>query len=184
MLLSDGRVFVCGGYNGLVESSVSSAVYVYTPATDTWQTLNSMLVRRCIHTASLLNDDRVLITGGQNLNSTQESSTEIYTTTANSGTGQSVFGNFLSVSRQTHTATLLQTADVLVIGGENGSIGSIAQNEQYSHTTGAWSEPSSLATSRESHTATLLPSGQVLVTGGTSYTPSGPRTILDSAELF
>lgn len=79
--------------------------------------------------------------------------------------------------RTGHTATLLQTGQVLVTGGRTLSILDTA--EQYDPAAGAWTLVSPLSHPRTDHTATLLPNGKVLVVGGRDA--SGP---LATAELF
>jgi hypothetical protein len=60
-LLPDGKVFVCGGYDG--DTKVSSTE-IYTPSEDSFTDGPSMLVPRMEHVATLLLDGRVLICCG------------------------------------------------------------------------------------------------------------------------
>ena len=92
--------------------------------------------------------------------------------------GRWSFPNPLATPRGGHSATLLSSGTVLVIGGD-GTDGSLAGAEVYAPGLERWRPTGSLAMSRHKHTSTLLPSGQVLVTGG--YGPSGS---LASAELY
>ena len=80
----------------------------------------------------------------------------------------------MSKPRDGHTATLLPSGQVLVVGG--GS----AQAELYDPASGVWTPTASLATPRSYHTATLLPSGEVLVAGG----QDGNGGTLDTVELY
>jgi hypothetical protein len=66
-----------------------------------------------------------------------------------------------------HTATLLPTGKVLIVGGSNGG-GALATAELYDVATGLWGPASSLTTPHEGHTTLLLDSGKVLVTGGSA----------------
>jgi hypothetical protein len=84
----------------------------------------------------------------------------------------------MTTARRSHTATLLPTGQVLVVGGSN-----LTSAELYEPATGQWGATGSMATSRESHTATLLPNGEVLVAGGIhwiNFTPIRTAT----AELY
>lgn len=72
----------------------------------------------------------------------------------------------MTTSRQLHTATLLPSGKVLVVGGLTTAGTSLATAEVFDPWTGTWSATGSLTTARGGHTATLLPSGRVLVTGG------------------
>jgi N-acetylneuraminic acid mutarotase len=83
----------------------------------------------------------------------------------------------LSVARRLHTATMLSSGRVLVVGGYDAT-GVLASAELYDPQTGAWSNAGSMAASRYFHSATLLANGIVLVSGGAG---SGA---LGSAELF
>jgi hypothetical protein len=80
----------------------------------------------------------------------------------------------MSTGRQSHTATLLASGKVLVVGGCCG----IASAELYDPATGTWSPTGSLHTGRFNHTATLLPNGKVLVVGGSN------EISLATAELY
>lgn len=66
-LLVDGRMLVTGGLGPFDYEDVShsiTAAEVYDPATGTWSTTGSMITGRYDHTATLLNDGRVLVAGG------------------------------------------------------------------------------------------------------------------------
>jgi large repetitive protein len=66
-LLPDGRVIVVGGwksYDGYEDALLDSAE-VYDGTTDTWTLLAPLSIGRVYHTATLLPDGRVLVTGGE-----------------------------------------------------------------------------------------------------------------------
>jgi hypothetical protein len=83
------------------------------------------------------------------------------------------------MARENHTATLLPSGKVLVVGGFADNGGRLSSSELYDPAAGSWSSTGSLGTGREGHTATLLPSGKVLVAGGGIVGSS-----LSSAELY
>jgi Galactose oxidase, central domain/Kelch motif len=81
--LADGRMLVVGGrsFDGTVPASVATAE-VYSPITNDWSSVGNMSVARAYHTATRLNDGRVLVCGGHSgptFNRQQLSSAEIYT---------------------------------------------------------------------------------------------------------
>ena len=81
--LADGRMLVVGGrsFDGNVPASVATAE-VYSSSTNDWSSAGNMSVARAYHTATLLNDGRVLVCGGHSgptFNRQQLSTAEIYT---------------------------------------------------------------------------------------------------------
>jgi Galactose oxidase, central domain len=72
----------------------------------------------------------------------------------------------LNTPRTAHTATLLASGQVLVVGGEDSGNNFLTSAELYNPVTGKWAATGSTATRRMDHTATLLPNGEVLVSGG------------------
>lgn len=140
----------------------------------------SMEATRAAHTATLLPNHNVLITGGFSSESTFESlaSAEIY----NSKTATFSDTGSMSLARSSHTATLLANGKVLIAGGTSFYDQPpfvTATAEIYDPATGTFTATGSMATPRENHTAILLPDGTVLIAGGDNSTGA-----LDSAELY
>ena len=130
---------------------------------------------RFSHTATLLADGKVLVTGGFGTSSgDQLASAELY----DPATGTWTFTGTLNTARAIHTATLLPDGRVLVAGGFNDNI-HLASAELYDPASGTWTVTHRLNQGRYLHTATLLPSGEVLVAGGISDVHS-----LASAEVY
>ncbi|MCH7593503.1 MAG: hypothetical protein IIB27_03235, partial [Chloroflexi bacterium] len=75
----------------------------------------------------------------------------------------------LSHARAFHTATLLDSGGVLLVGG-SGPQGVLSSAEVFDPESNAWAAPTEMSDPRSFHTATLLKDGRVLVTGGISRT--------------
>ncbi len=77
----------------------------------TWTTTGSLNTARCCHTATLLPNGQVLVTGGEAGNVL--TSAELY----NPATGKWTATGSMATPRVSHTATLLTNGEVLVTGG-------------------------------------------------------------------
>jgi N-acetylneuraminic acid mutarotase len=150
-----------------------------------WSLTGSLNTARCGHTATLLTSGKVLVVGGSNngncasFNLTTLDSAELYDPVTGSW---SVTGS-LKQPRANHTATLLPSGLVLVVGGvvaTAGSFHTISTAELYDPVARNWSFTGNLTAPRAYHTATLLQNGKVLVTGGSG----GGSGALASAELY
>lgn len=83
----------------------------------------------------------------------------------------------MSVARYSHTAILLNSGKVLVVGGAP------AGPELYDPSTGTWTNTGTMSLpARGFHTATLLNDGRVLVAGGTYVFPDYSETA--TAEVY
>jgi hypothetical protein len=117
---------------------------------------------RLFHQATLLQDGRVLITGGANLASL--ASAELYDPASNtfSPTGG------LQNARQLHTATRLGSGLVLVAGGAPAfqSLNAVAEAELYDPAMGTFRSAGALLFPRQRHTATPVSPSDVVLIGG------------------
>jgi hypothetical protein len=124
-----------------------------------------MTVPRSGHTATLLVNGKVLVTGGAN--GAADVTAEVYDPAAQTFTST----GSMAEARIGHTATLLATGQVLIAGGSS------ATAELYDPASGTFTPTGHMNQTRSSPTATLLNSGKVLVVGG------NPSTDL-RAELY
>ncbi|MEI7645115.1 MAG: kelch repeat-containing protein [Chloroflexales bacterium] len=135
-----------------------------------------MAIARYLHTATLLDNNKVLVIGGYVYPSGRYlASAEVYDPA--SGTWNTT--SSMAIARSYHTATLLNNSKVLIVGGGEEMSMYPTSTELYDPATGTWSFTYfSISVPRRSHTATLLPNGKVLLAGGTSG-----ATSLSSTEI-
>ncbi len=141
--------------NGSVSALVTVTVLqgIFGPPAD-------MNVGRNRHTATLLQDGKVLIAGGLGNASLQSPlvSARLYDPAT---AAFAITATGMADARASHTATLLRSGNVLIAGGGNSSA------DLYDPaTTGFTATPNLMTAPRMNHTATLLPDGKVLIAGG------------------
>lgn len=177
-LLPDGRVLVTGGTSGGYPDQIApvASTELYDPGLGTWSPATSMSTSRSGHSATLLSDGRVLITGGTS-QFRYERSAEIYNPAARTWSP----AGSMSTSRYYHSATLLPDGRVLVSGGSVDGHSFLATAEIYDPVLGTWSPTGSMSTVRFAHTATLMSDGRVLLSGGQydGITSGGTAEIYD-----
>ena len=132
---------------------------------------------RTEHTATLLDDGKLLVAGPGSLNGQPIGSTELYDLA--SGTW-SATGTMIDVVGE-NTATLRLDGRVLVAGGCCVGNDVVTSAEVYDPATGTWSATESMIDGRGGHAAILLGTGEVLVVGGTR---AGVSDALASSELY
>ena len=143
-----------------------------------WKLTGSMLEARVGHTATLLDNGRVLVVGGGSATSPLLAGVEVF----DPARGDWSSAAPLATPRSGHTATFLRDGRVLVVGGMGGQpprFSALASAEIYDPATDTWSATSSLSGKRSGHTATQLPDGSVLVAGGWS-----DPLALETAEIY
>ncbi len=201
--LPNSQVLVAGG-NGTGVQCFNSAE-IFNPAAGSFSSsANAMYDAHCfVHTTTVLQDGRVLITGGEDATGNLVNTADMYNPT----TGQFDCSGLGGVSATTqfcqntmndtlflHTATLLQNGQVLIVGGNDGV--PVANAQIFDPTSGTFGCAAlgganasgfcnnTMTDSRQNHSATLLVSGpvagDVLIAGGLDA--SG--VVLQTAELF
>lgn len=163
-LLPNGKVLIAGGLSigadGTFGHSVSSAE-LFDPATETFSVAGAMFTARAGHTATLLNNGTVLITGGRG------ATAEVYDPATGAFTQ---VGNMVA-ERGAHTASLLKDGRVLIAGGAQEGpdafqIYPVATAEIYDPTTQTFTRVGDMPNEAAWHTASVLLDGRVLVAGG------------------
>src|SRR5262245_59063360 len=151
-------------------SAVAQAPGIFFP------TGNMTTPRRSSHTATLLLNGKVLITGGSQEHPASaelfDPVTDTFTPTGNMTTGR--FGN---------SATLLPDGRVLIAGGYY--LGYLDSAELYDPATGTFTATGHMVTPRWG-TATLLNNGRVLIAGGGRECPNGADgcLIVDRPQIY
>jgi hypothetical protein len=186
-LLSDGRVLIVGGTaneSGSIEGAgpCLNSAEIFDAATNSFTATGHMAYARCGHTATLLADGRVLVTGGGVFygDPTCLASAEIF----DPKTGRFSLTGSMSEVRIGQAATRLADGRVLIAGGNDNLYHPLASSELFDPKSGKFSPTGSMTDKRTWYTATLLADGRVLVTGGDSknWSYSGPFNA--SAEIY
>jgi len=132
--MSDGTILVVGGSSGTISGDVPSSTYLssaetYDPLTGIFTVIGSALIdTRGFHTATLLADSTLLITGGYGLLSTSVlTGSSLATAEIFDGAVFAHTNTDMPLERANHTATMLPSSGkVLVVGGAGYSSGSFA----------------------------------------------------------
>ena len=149
-----------------------------------WTATMSLKTSRSSHTATLLPNGKVFVAAGLHsigpCFNTQQSSTvqtpELYDPASGLWTNGPA-----GSGRQSHTATLLPSGLVLLVGGAGNKCGAVVVStvERYDPAANAWLNAPPLSTPRVGHSATLLADGRVFVVGG-----SGGGPTLFTTEIY
>ena len=180
VLLADGRVMVIGGgaYPAAGISPHGSAAAtlppeIYDPAHDAWTTVAAQRFDRPVDpTATLLQNGRVLVVGGQYMwNSPDEDTerSEVYDVARNQWTDVAPDPRF--PARQFQTATLLPDGRVLIAGGMI-DLQPTAAAALYDPATNSWLEVARMNHARCGQGAALLLGNRVVVIGSACWTSS------------
>jgi len=136
--------------------------------------IRSMTAKRAAHTATLLDNGKVLIAGGFVANGSGLSSVELFDPASKTFSSA---GNLAS-PRAGHTATRLPNGKILIAGGYNGDY--LNSAEMFDPATNRFTSAGRMVTARSGHVATLLNNGKVLLAGGVGT----GWTFLADAELY
>jgi N-acetylneuraminic acid mutarotase len=186
-LLGNGKVLVAGGtdkpYVGAPNTTYFANAELYDPATGIWTSTGLLNDARGGHTATLLDNGKLLVAGGYN--GVYLASAELY----DPATGSWTATGLLSLAREGHTATLLNNGKVFVAGGFDGNGGYpgvfLTNAQLYDPATGSWADTyGTLNQGRAGHTATRLLDGKVLIANGRKDNSGQIGSYLQSCELY
>jgi hypothetical protein len=159
-LMDDGTIVIAGG-TGSAGAGPAGAE-IFNPTTSTFKATTMSIP--AAGGAFVGNGTEAIVAGGQIASAQYVQSTEIYEMSSQ------VFssGPLLSAERRDASASWVNGAQTVVIGGRNAS-GAVGNIDVFSGPTMAGSTVSQgapLQTPRYGHTASVLPGGQILVIGG------------------
>lgn len=179
-LLKNGKVLLTGGRSASASGSTLNTAEIYDPESGSFAaTSGTMTQPRAYHTATLLEDGRVLITGGL-APAASTKTTEIF----DPATGLFTVADEMKTARNYHAAVLLNNGTVLITGGATGSTGaSLNSAEIYDLAEGEFRDIGSMSAAHSKHTATLLANGYVLI-AGSSDTVFPSTFVSNIAEVY
>lgn len=163
-LLPNGKVLIAGGTSGQENTFGLYSAELYDPTTGTFAATGDMTTGRRLHTATLLNNGKVLIAGGL-LSNSGLLSAELYDPTT---------GTFTATGDMTEagadTATLLPNGQVLITRCVDScfDLTKPSHAELYDLVTGTFTRTGDMVDPRQGQlpTAMLLTNGKVLIAGG------------------
>jgi len=181
-LLGNGLVLVAGGFDPGGAPKATSELYCpdtmtagpICPVPGQFRLVASPMPNSAArHTATLLSNGKVLVTGGGN------AFAELFDPASETWTSVAGFGSV----RSDHTATLLANGKVLLAGGSDGTGATLVSTMLFDPATTTFAAGPPLSFARERHSATLLASGKVLLAGGRAFS-AGSYAALVSAEIY
>jgi hypothetical protein len=181
LTLPDGRVVIIGGSvpdapsgaTGSEGSKLIATVELYDPAAGVFRPGGSLLVGRDNEASVLLQDGRVLVTGGWGPDG-PIASAEIYD--PSTGTSEPIAD--MTTPRAYHSAVLLADGRVLIAGGNGPGADSPALDsvEIFDPAKRTFAAAGRLITERSGVNTVVLDDGRVLVAGGNNK-DGDPRTV-------
>jgi len=115
-VLTNGKVLVTGGFNSNYYNYSLNTTELYDPSTGVWTLTGSMNNARVLHTASVLTNGQIIVTGGEdNSGGLFLNSVELY----NLSTGVWTLTGGMNIDRAAHTASVLTNGQTIVTGGGN-----------------------------------------------------------------
>lgn len=176
-LLPSGKVLIAGGstVSDLTTGNPLDSVEIYDPATGRFTTPTTAVLidARFSHSAILLNNGKVLLTGGIGLAGQKLATAELYDP-ASTAVNQITSTGAMTTPRWLTTITTMPDGTILLVGGSSGTITGdvpsatyLSSAETYNPVTGLFTLlGSAMIDTRGFHTTTLLADSTMLVAGG------------------
>ena len=167
-LLNNGEVLVAGGFvvsNDLKEIYSLNNVEIYEPTLNKWRETDSLKIGRAFHTATLLNNGKLLIIGGETNEGVELKDSEIFDPIIEKWT----VVDSINTARYNHSSILLSNGNVLISGGLNYTNPTspwLKSCEVYEPTKNKWETVASMDYTRDAHSSIILNNGYILLTGG------------------
>lgn len=185
-LLPNGKVLIVGGVNWTPPAMFFASAELYDPQTGQFSLTGVMNSPHVSHTATLLPNGKVLVTGG--LGSPAVNGLQLTTVAELYDPSTGLFSptGSMAIARENHAASLLANGKVLVTGGYStaDTRTATATAEIYDPSAGTFSLTSSMSVARAEQTSTALPNGDVLIGGGFSSLGFFGGTQLSTAEVY
>lgn len=168
--LRNGRVLIVGGHRGRREQmTIYTSAELYDEATGLFTRTGDMRIRRHKHDAVLLNDGRVLVTGGSDERDSKGAynSSELF----DAASGRFSLGPTMHRERYKHqgTSIVLPDGSVLIAGGHQ-------EAEVFSPSADKFTMvPGNIRMAGQFSAASAMSGGRVLITGG--YGPGMPPQV-------
>ena len=178
--LRSGEVLAAGGRDasappGNPAAGTLTSVEIFDPITRTWRDTERLQRPRRRHAAVAMVSGEVLVAGGDD-GETPHVSAELFDPSVETWR---LTEDALATRRTLLTAMLLNTGQVLVVGGSESLVADdslpIASTELYDPLTNLWRPGPELAVAREHHASVLLGTGEALVIGGRDADQRAPE---------
>jgi hypothetical protein len=166
--LANGKVLVVGGMvqTGPQTVAPSARAELFDPVLGAWSGTGSLTTGRVQHTAGLMNDGSVLVIGGANTSARSVATRYASVETYNPVLGTWSSGAALPATRSEHTASVLPSGDVLVLGGIVTASTATVDCLRLPVASSIWVSCADMPNVRAGHAASMLADGRIFISGG------------------